>query len=158
MDENLIKTIGDRLQAPSLLGDVGFNLPAKKSTLIRPGEFAEIPTGITVELPPRTWGIVLPRSSTNRNSGLLVLPGVIDEGFRGEITILVYNLQRVSWLYGIVRRLSRKIDKSVRVEQEQSIAQLVILPAIIPEIQRVECLSPSARGKNAFGSTTINFR
>lgn len=150
-----IKTVTDRLQLPILPGDVGFNLPAQEQTVIPPGAFVEVHTGIRVELPEGFWAMVLPRSSTNRTGRLIVLPGVIDQGFRGEITILIHNIIRQPTFVQRLIRWSffKRLDKSVLIREGQSVAQLVILPAIRPGIEKVYTLTPSIRGTNAFGST-----
>lgn len=152
MDE-YIKTTSINLQEPALSGDVGYNLPSSKRMKISPGQLVEIPTGIHVELPKNTWGLILARSSANVSGKLLVFPGVVDEGFRGEITIIVRNLQGRQDLLYFFRKLFGLSDGDFIIEKGQSVAQLVLFKALVPKIYQVSELSESERGSNAFGST-----
>lgn len=85
-------TRGRGLQPPSLPGDVGFNMPHNTRFVIPAGAYAQVKTGIHVQFAPTTWGMIVPRSSSNLSGKLLCLPGVIDQGYTGELTALVHNL------------------------------------------------------------------
>jgi dUTP pyrophosphatase len=132
----LLETSGN-LPPPAIAGDVGYNLPASADTFIQAHGFASVPTGIHVEIPPGHFGLVLPRSSANKSGALLVLTGVIDNGYRGELLLLVHNLS----------------EDDILVKKGIAIGQLVLLPAVVFPIQHVATLSPSDRGHNGFGST-----
>ena len=73
-------------------GDVGFDLAALAGASVPPGELVDIPTGIRLALPDDTWVLLTSRSSTFRRHRLMVLDGVIDSGYRGELFMSVFNL------------------------------------------------------------------
>lgn len=132
-----LKTTSRNLHPPSLDGDVGYNLPASTSVVVKADGFCQVPTGIKVELPPGIWGLIVARSSANRSGIFVVLPGVIDNGYRGELTVMVHNLSEVD----------------VNVIEGTSLGQLVLLPCVIYPVELVSSLNGSARGENAYGHT-----
>lgn len=95
-----------------------------------------IDTGVHIELPHNTVGMIKSKSGLNTKHSL-ICEGVIDEGYTGSIKVKLYNL---SPDYYIIR----KGDK---------IAQLVILPIVKPELELVDELADTERGDNGFGST-----
>lgn len=130
-------------------GDVGIDLyMALEDAQTIPalmGRF--LPAGISVQLPPNTWGMITGRSSTNK-TGLLVMTGVIDTGYRGELGVNVHNLT------------AGPID----VEPGQRLGQLIVMPALYPsfdaghnshrfEIYKVDTLNESSRSTNGWGSS-----
>jgi dUTP pyrophosphatase len=150
----ILKSTSRALLSPSLPGDVGYNLPALEPTTVPPGAYVEVGTGIKVEIPEGYWGLILPRSSANRTRKLLVLTGVIDQGFRGELMAWVHNLRHHSWWTRLMCWLTRNPDRySVQVQSGQSLAQLVLLPACVFPIDYVDSLSESHRGENGYGHT-----
>ena len=98
-----------------------------------------MPTGIAVAIPPGFAGLVLPRSGHARRHGIGVVngPGLIDSGYRGEISVLLIN-------HG---------EEAVGFGRGDRIAQLTIVP--VPEVDWVEVddLDETARGAGGFGST-----
>ena len=133
----VLKTTSHTLRPPKLEGDVGFDLPIPRGVTIPGGRHAELWTGIRVELPPNTWGLIVPRSNANMAPGLIVKVGVIDQGYRGELAAIVENVS----------------DTDIDVLAGEAIAQLVILPMVVPEIKVVGELSTSERNSRGFGST-----
>ena len=123
-------------------GDAGLDLRANADAEIGPGERAMIPTGLAVAIPKGHAGLVLPRSGLASFQGLTLAnaPGLIDSGYRGEITCSVVNLDR---------------SQPVKIARGDRIAQLVIvaLPSVEPEV--VDELPPSERGEGGFGSTGV---
>jgi len=121
-------------------GDAGLDLSSTVDVEILPGERAMVPTGLSVAIPEGHAGLVLPRSGLASLHGLTLAnaPGLIDSGYRGEITCAVVNLDR---------------DQAVKIRKGDRIAQLVIvaLPGVRPAW--VDELPPSIRGEGGFGST-----
>lgn len=103
--------------------------------VIDPGQLATLNTGVAVEIPPGYFGSLKPRSSV-RVTGLLI-EGVIDADYRGEIVMCVLNASR----------------EKIGVMAGQRIAQLLILPVAHAQIEVVTELGPSVRGAKGFGST-----
>ena len=106
--------------------------------MIRSGCTVTIPTGIAIELQPGTEAQVRPRSSISKR-GLLVHLGTVDNGYRGEIGVIVSNISNYS---AVIRPGDR-------------IAQLVVAPVLYPKFREAEELSETERGEGGFGSTGI---
>lgn len=121
-------------------GDAGLDLLARVDVSLQPGERAVVPTGIAVALPPGTVGLVHPRSGLAARHGLSLVnaPGTIDEGYRGEVQVIVVNLDRSE--PAVLRRGDR-------------IAQLVVQQVERPAIVEADDLPESRRGIGGFGST-----
>lgn len=120
-------------------GDAGFDLyvSTEDTIWVAPGEFANIPSEIAVQMPPGYWALILGRSST-WSRGLIVTPAVIDAGYRGPLYACVYNLG----------------DSDVAIEPGDRVAQLVPMPLIAERISWTRGdLDDSARGMTGFGST-----
>lgn len=128
------------LPAQAHEGDAGLDLCSTIDMEVLPGERAMVPTGISVAIPDGHAGLVLPRSGLASRQGLTLAnaPGLIDSGYRGEVTCAVVNLDR---------------DQAVKIRRGDRIAQLVVvaLPQILPSW--VDDLPPSSRGEGGFGST-----
>lgn len=137
MEEPTVRTTSGHLKAPALDGDVGYNLPAVQGVTIEPGGFAIVHTGIRVQMPPGFWGLIVARSSANRHGRLLVLPGVIDNGYRGELTAMCHNLS----------------TEPATIGEGIAVAQLVLLPVVVFPVEQVLFLDDSERGDNGYGST-----
>jgi dUTP pyrophosphatase len=120
-------------------GDAGLDLHAAEDAVIAPGEWRSVPTGIAIELPEGTEGQVRPRSGLARSCGITVLnaPGTIDEGYRGEVSVLLVN-------HG---------SSPFHVTIGARIAQLVIQRRLTVTVIETADLSETARGSGGFGST-----
>ncbi|KAB2850065.1 MAG: dUTP diphosphatase, partial [Hyphomicrobiaceae bacterium] len=106
-----------------------------------PSARLQIPTGLTIELPPGIEAQIRPRSGLALNHGVTVLnsPGTIDSDYRGEIKVLLVNLGRETFV----------------VTRGQRIAQLVVQPIVRAELIEVRTLGGTARGVGGFGSTGV---
>jgi dUTP pyrophosphatase len=128
------------LPAQAHEGDAGLDLCSSIDVEVLPGERAMVPTGLSVAIPDGHAGMVLPRSGLASRQGLTLAnaPGLIDSGYRGEVTCAVVNLDR---------------EQAVKIRRGDRIAQLVVvaLPQILPSW--VDDLPPSSRGEGGFGST-----
>jgi dUTP pyrophosphatase len=124
-------------------GDAGLDLRAAEGVTVKPGVRALVPTGVAVAIPDGHAGLVLPRSGLASKRGLTLAnaPGLIDAGYRGELTCAVVNLDP---------------HEAVEIAVGDRIAQLVIvpLPAVTPVF--VEELPGSTRGAGGFGSTGVS--
>ncbi len=128
----------EELYGPAHQTDAGLDLAVAHDVRILPGERKNIPCGISIALPEGTCGIVLARSSSNR-AGLFCFTGLIDESYRGPLWVLVKNVS----------------DEVIRVRKGDRIAQILVLPNILPAltIERVDELPEGERGAEGFGST-----
>ena len=121
-------------------GDAGLDLLAARDVTLKPGERAAVETGIAVAIAEGYAGFVHARSGRALREGLALVnaPGLIDAGYRGELKVIVVNLDPSEPIY--IRRGER-------------IAQLVVQRVVAAELVEVEDLPPSERGYGGFGST-----
>jgi len=121
-------------------GDAGLDLHAAEDVSLKPGERASVPTGIAVAIPKGCAGFVVPRSGLAAKHGIGVVnaPGLIDSGYRGEIRVLLVNLDQ---------------NEAFELRRGERIAQLVIQRVEEATLREVGELPPSARGEGGFGST-----
>ncbi len=120
-------------------GDAGMDLFSVEEKVIKSGETVLIKTGIKIELPPGTEAQIRPRSGLALKHSITVLnsPGTIDEGYRGEICIILINHGK----------------ESFRVDKLMKIAQMVINPVLRVNISETEEINQTERGEGGFGST-----
>lgn len=133
----LYKKLHTEAKAPTRAyeGDAGWDMYTVESGSLAKAAHREFHTGIALEIPKGYYGQLSTRSSFGKQ-GLVVHPGVIDSGYRGEISIFVRNF---GMDYSII-----KGDK---------IAQLLILPVPFVELIEVKDLGTSFRGTSALGSS-----
>jgi dUTP pyrophosphatase len=120
--------------------DAGYDLYAIEHVTLEPGERATIRTGIAIALPPGHAGLVMPRSGLAAKHGISIVnaPGLIDEGYRGELKILLLNTDRA---------------EPFTVAPGDRIAQIVLVEVSTPEVIEVDELSATLRGDGGFGSS-----
>lgn len=118
--------------------DAGYDLYAVKSVVIPIGECYEVRTGIHFEIPSGHVGIIFTRSSYGKR-GKVVHHGVIDSGYRGEVSIFVRN--------------STNRWEPLRIEKGDKVAQIIFFKLPQVELIQVERLSKSERGKRGHGSS-----
>ncbi len=105
-----------------------------------PGKLAVIPTGIAIELPSKNYmANIYARSGLGVKHGICLSNGVgvIDSDYRGEVCVGLCNVS----------------DKEYTVTPGERIAQLVIAPVSIMEVEEVQSLDDTQRGAGGFGST-----
>ncbi|HTL46922.1 MAG TPA: dUTP diphosphatase [Verrucomicrobiae bacterium] len=107
--------------------------------VLRPGERALIPTGISISLPQGTEAQVRPRSGLAIKHGVTLLnsPGTIDADYRGEIKVIAINLGQ----------------ETFTVTRGMRIAQMVMAEVIKAKLVVADNLSTTARGSGGFGHT-----
>jgi dUTP pyrophosphatase len=124
-------------------GDVGIDLYARAVARVEPGGGrARVPTGIAVAIPEGYGGFVLPRSGLALRHGVTCLntPGLIDGGFRDEVSVLLVNHDPVT---------------AFDVQRGDRIAQLVVMRVENVEWEEVEALDDTARSLGGWGSTGV---
>lgn len=122
-------------------GDAGMDLCACERVTLAPLSRALVSTGLQIALPPGTEAQIRPRSGNAFKHGITVLnsPGTIDEGYRGELKVLLVNLGAEPFI----------------IEPGMRIAQMVVAPVLRVEVEEVENLGATARGEGGFGSTGL---
>lgn len=121
-------------------GDAGCDLVTTEAAELAPGERAVLPTGVSIALPDGYAAFVHPRSGLAARCGISLVnaPGTVDAGYRGEIKVIVANLDP---------------RESVRFERLDRIAQLVVQQVEKVRFHEVAELPGSARAAGGFGST-----
>lgn len=120
-------------------GDAGYDLFSIADYEVPAGKTVLVVTGLHVEIPSGYVGLVKDRSSV-ASAGLHSLAGVIDSAYRGEIKILLLNIGAATY----------------SIKQGQKIAQMVVLPVYLEDVEQVdtlEDLTDTERGVGGFGST-----
>ena len=136
--------IGRELPWPqrATTGSAGMDLAAcmDEKITIAPRKLVKIPTGIAIALPgPEYVALVYARSGLGIKHGIALSNGVgvIDSDYRGEIQVGLTNLS----------------DKPYTIHPGDRIAQLVVTPVVLPQLEWVEELDDTERGTGGFGST-----
>jgi dUTP pyrophosphatase len=121
-------------------GDAGADLVTTRDVRLEPGERALVPTGIALALPEGYVGLVHPRSGLAARLGVSIVnaPGTVDAGYRGEIQVLLVNLDP---------------RDAVQLSRGDRIAQLVVQQVERARFVEVARLPVSARGDGGYGST-----
>jgi dUTP pyrophosphatase len=119
----------------------GFDLNAAIDVpvVLAPGVRELVPTGIQIEIPPGFEGQVRPRSGLAVKYGIALLnaPGTVDADYRGEIKVIMINLG----------------EQPFTIRRGDRIAQLIIAPVTMCELEASEELAETFRGSGGFGST-----
>ncbi len=132
----------EQLPAYATPGSAGLDLRAciEQPITINPGETSLIPTGLAVHLADTGLAaLVLPRSGLGHKHGIVLgnLVGLIDSDYQGQIMVSCWNRGQISF----------------DLKPMERIAQLVVVPIIQVEFNKVDSFDQSHRGENGFGST-----
>ena len=121
-------------------GDAGADLCTTVDVRLPPGERALVPTGVAIALPDGLVALVHPRSGLAARCGLSIVnaPGTVDAGYRGEIKVLLVNLDP---------------REDIVLAAGDRIAQLVVQRFERARFVEVETLPESRRGEGGYGST-----
>lgn len=142
MVEVFVTRLDDGVPLPAYAhpGDAGADLVTTVDVRLAPGERVLVPTGIAVALPVGYAAFVHPRSGLAARCGLSILntPGTIDAGYRGEISVLLVNLDP---------------SRPIVLHRGDRIAQLVVQPVERADFSVVPTLPGSVRGAAGYGST-----
>ena len=139
----LFKRLNQKAKLPSYKtsGSSGMDLMAcvDEPITIKPNESMLIPTGIAIVIPEDTEVQIRPRSGLAAKSSISVLntPGTIDSDYRGELKIILFNHSKDEFT----------------VNDEDRVAQMVLMPILKVEIEETNELPETIRGSGGFGST-----
>ena len=139
----LVKKLNSKVQLPKYKtsGSSGMDLMAliENPIKIKPQESALIATGISIAIPENTEVQIRPRSGLAAKSSVSVLntPGTIDSDYRGEIKIILFNHGKKEFI----------------INNNDRVAQMILMPIIKAEFEEVEDLPKTLRGSGGFGST-----
>ena len=139
----LIKKLNPKVNLPSYKtkGSSGMDLMAfvDKPIIIPPGKSCLIPTGLSIAKPEDSEIQIRPRSGLAAKSSISVLntPGTIDSDYRGELKVILFNHGKENFL----------------VNNNDRIAQMILMPVLKVDFQEVDNLPETIRGSGGFGST-----
>jgi dUTP diphosphatase len=121
-------------------GDAGADLVSTVDVSLAAGERALVPTGIGIALPAGYVALVHPRSGLAARCGVSIVnaPGTVDAGYRGEVKVLLVNLDPVA---------------PVHIRRGDRIAQLVLQRFETGRFVEVGRLPGSLRASGGYGST-----
>lgn len=125
------------ITSPAIEGDAGYDIYCAAPITIAPHSAGCASTKIAIELPVGYWMEILPKSGLATKHSIAVHNGVVDNGYRGEVVILLYN-------HG---------DKPYSFAKNDKVAQGVIRKLHDFELTEVKNLSDTSRGHKGFGST-----
>ena len=134
--------INARIPVRATDGSAGADLYAciDADIVLKPGERRLIPTGIALGIPDNGCGaFIFPRSSVSSKYGVSLANcvGVVDSDYRGEIMVPLINHS----------------TEDYTIKNGDRIAQMVVMPVILPDFIPVEELNGTPRGNGGFGST-----
>ena len=141
----LVKKLNPKVLLPTYKteGSSGMDVMAfiENSIKIAPNSSALIPTGISIAIPNDVEIQIRPRSglAAKNNISVLNTPGTIDSDYRGEIKVILFN-------HG---------NNEFVINNKDRIAQMVLLPVHKMDLEEVDNLPNTLRGKGGFGSTGI---
>ncbi len=139
----LIKKLDPAVEVPKYktIGASGMDLMAfiKQPIKLTPKSSCLVPTGLTVAFSEEYEIQIRPRSglAVKNNISVLNTPGTIDSDYRGEIKIILFNHGSSEFI----------------INNKDRIAQIILLPVHKMELEEVENLPDTLRGKGGFGST-----
>ncbi len=139
----LVKKLNPKAELPKYKteGSSGMDLMAliENPITIKSQNSALIPTGLSIAIPEDTEVQIRPRSGLAAKSNISVLntPGTIDSDYRGEIKIILFNHGK----------------EEFTVNNNDRIAQMILMPVLKAEFKEVEELPKTVRGSGGFGST-----
>ena len=139
----LIKKLNPAVEIPTYKssGASGMDLMAfiEKPIKLAPKSSCLVPTGISVAFSSEYEIQIRPRSglATKNNISVLNTPGTIDSDYRGEIKIILFN-------HG---------NNEFTINNKDRVAQMILMPVHKMELEEVESLPDTLRGKGGFGST-----
>ena len=139
----LVKKLNPKAELPKYKteGSSGMDVMAliENPITIKPQNSALIPTGLSIAIPEDTEVQIRPRSGLAAKSSISVLntPGTIDSDYRGEIKIILFNHGK----------------EEFTVNNNDRIAQMILMPVLKVEFEEVEELPKTIRGSEGFGST-----
>ncbi|KAG6483952.1 hypothetical protein ZIOFF_060745 [Zingiber officinale] len=139
-EELLVKIISSLVKLPikRTPGAAGYDISITHAQDIPARNRSLLSTGICIQIPQNTYARIAPRSSAALQ-GIIIMGGVIDSDYRGEVKIMAFNTT----------------NDDIFLEKQECIAQLILEQISTPSVREVEVLSSTSRGMLGFGSTTI---
>lgn len=116
--------------------DAGLDIKSPIKTLVPARGAVTIRTGVHINLPKNTAGILISKSGLNVKHGI-TSTGLIDESYTGEIVVKLFNHSPEPYL----------------VNAGDKVTQLIITPVLYESVEIVDELDEGERGDKGFGSS-----
>jgi dUTP pyrophosphatase len=138
-DAFLVKKFSADAALPEYMiqSDVGLDIRANETVMIRPLEQKIVRTGIAIKIPDNHVGLIRDRAGIVSKMNVHTAAGTFDPAYRGEVSIVLIN-------FG---------EETVEIEKGMRIAQLVIIPITKVKVKQVDSLPITERYDKGFGST-----
>jgi dUTP pyrophosphatase len=121
--------------------DAGYDLSSVETLVIPPASMAIVSTGLVITVPHGTYGRIAPRSGLAVKHSICVGAGVVDQGYRGEVKVVLFNHHKY---------------REFRIHPGDRIAQLVLECIQTPPVIESDVLNDvTDRGSAGFGSTGV---
>ncbi|MEW5319806.1 MAG: hypothetical protein WDW38_010933 [Sanguina aurantia] len=120
-------------------GAAGYDLASCEDSVVPARGKCIVKTGLAIKTPSGTYGRVAPRSGLAAKHGIDTGAGVIDEDYRGEVGVILFNHS----------------DADFPVKRGDRIAQLILERIATPDIMEVAELDDTTRGTSGYGSTGV---
>lgn len=144
IDQLIVERVHELAKVPDKAHneDAGFDLYSVEDYVLQPGEFKSIDTGIRIQLPKNTVADIRPKSGLAANFGITVLntPGTVDEGYTGNIGVILINHSKVPY----------------EIKAGKKIAQMVILDLCPVKVAEGEINTDTDRGEGKYGSSGLD--
>ena len=134
-----VKRLDPNAKIPSYAhpDDAGLDLYSIENYTLKSVERKVIRTGIAIELPKKFVGLIWEKGGISAKYGIIVLAGVIDSNYRGEVGVVLFNSSK----------------KPYKIIKGEKIAQLLVQPIVNCKIKEVQNLSSTSRGEKSYGSS-----
>lgn len=153
-----------KLPVKQFSNDTGFDIYTTETVTIQYGKRAYIGTGLSFELPPGYGLQIKERSGIAGKTGITIHEGTIDNGYTGEVKVIVENAQHDKAFEYLLKKIvltkykrsfSVYDDTSITIPAGTRIAQAVLIQVPETEITLIEDIEEKERGNNGFGSTGV---
>ena len=126
------------------LSDAGYDLRSARSIIIPPRGNGAVNTDLCLELPLNTYGRIAPRSGLALDKAIDVGGGVIDQGYRGPVKVILFNHSDIPFQVSVGDRIAQIIVTKIEP------TQLVECPMVVGYYGR------TSRGSGGFGSSGVS--
>jgi dUTP pyrophosphatase len=140
MEQMKVKLVNEYAQLPTRGSEdaAGLDLYCPFHIKVPADSQKKIPLGVAVEIPKGHMGLLVPRSSMSKTPLRCANSvGIIDEDYRGELSIVYENVS----------------CKDYEIARGDRIAQLIIVPIAVVDVEEAQTLSETERGDGGYGST-----
>lgn len=137
-----VKRVGDHALDLPRRGSAyaaGIDLSSAVTWVVYPGEQVLIPTGFAWAIPHGHVGVIKDRSGLASKRQVYTAAGVIDSDYRGEVMALIRN----------------RGEECLKIAKGDRIAQMLVVPCLLADIEEVAELDETVRGAGGFGSTGV---